>query len=41
MQTVFSSTLLLLLVTPGTGDFKHRILSSKDVSKILCAHLGA
>ena len=37
MQTVFSLHTLLLLVTPGTGDFKHRILSSKDVSKMLCA----
>lgn len=38
MQTVFSlHALLLLPVTPGTGDFKHHILSRKDVSKMLCA----
>ena len=38
MQTVFSlHTLPLLLVTPGTGDFKHHILSRKDESKMLCA----
>lgn len=38
MQIVFSlHTLLLLLATPGTGDFNHHILGKKDVSKMLCA----